>query len=225
MATSDRQFKRAAYEQLARIGKALSSGPRLEILDTLCQGPLGVEAIARRVGQSVANTSHHLQQLRRARLVDAERRGVQVTYSLADDQVCELFGAVRRLAESRLLEVEQLTKAYLHERGELEGVDRNELADRVRRGTVTVLDVRPVDEFRAGHIPGALSVPIDELERRLAELPRDREIVAYCRGPYCLMSLDAVQRLRAQGLTAHRLDDGLPDWRARGFELSVGDSA
>lgn len=221
MPGSARQFKDAIYGQLARIGKALASGSRLELLDVLCQGPYTVEALARQVGQSVANTSHHLQVLRRAGLVAAERSGVYVRYRLTDDDVCALFGALRRLAESRLLEIEDVTRRYLEARGALEPVSREDLVARVRSGEVTVLDVRPAEEFRAGHIPGAVSVPLDQLEQRLAELPRDREVVAYCRGPYCVMALDAVEKLRAEGFEAVRLEDGVPDWRARGLPVAV----
>lgn len=222
MSTSSRRFKDAIYEQLARVGKAVSSGPRLEILDILCQGPRTVEVLAGQVGQSVANTSHHLQVLRRARLVDAQKDGVRVTYRLAGDDVCAFFSALRRLAESRLLEIQEVTRQFLQDRQAMEAVDRQALVARVRRGEVTVLDVRPQEEFRAGHIPGAISVPLAELERRLADLPRGRQIVAYCRGPYCVMALDAVERLRAHGFDAVRMDEGVPDWRARGLPVEVG---
>lgn len=221
MTSSNRQFKDAIYEQFARIGKSLASGPRLEILDILCQGPRSVDVLARQVGQSVANTSHHLQVLRRARLVDAEKEGVHVTYRLADEEVCAFFRALRGLAESRLLEVEQVTRQFLEARGSMEPVDRVGLVARVRSGAVTVLDVRPAEEYRAGHIPGALSVPLEELERRLAELPRDREVVAYCRGPYCVMAIDAVELLRKKGFKAHRMEQGVADWRAHGWRIEA----
>ena len=221
---SSRGFKQTAYGQLARIGQAMASGPRLEILDALCQAPSGVEALAGRVGQSVANTSHHLQVLRRARLVEAEKKGVRVTYRVADDEVAALFGGLRRLAEGRLLEIDEITRRFAAGPGEIEAVSREALVERVRSGEVTVLDVRPEAEYRAGHIPGAVSVPLDDLELRLAELPTDREVVAYCRGPYCLMSADAVRLLRASGRVAHRLDDGLPDWRSRGLAVALGDT-
>lgn len=221
MTTSTRRFKDAIYEQLARIGKSLGSGPRLEILDILCQGPRTVEALAKQVGQSVANTSHHLQVLRRARLVEAEKEGVHVTYRLADEEVCAFFRALRGLAESRLLEIEQVTREFRQARGSLEPVDRDALVARVRSGAVTLLDVRPVEEFRAGHLPGAVSVPLGDLERRLAELPRDREVVAYCRGPYCVLAVEAVELLRARGFDAIRMEEGVPDWRARGLPVEV----
>lgn len=219
--TSARVWKTGIYGQLARIGTALASGPRLEILDLLCQGPRTVDAIAGEVGQSIANTSHHLQALRRARLVEGEKSGTHVLYRLADDGVCELYRSLRRLAESRLLEIQKVTREYLDERGALEPVDVEALITRVRRGEVTVLDVRPVEEYDAGHIPGALSVPLAELRRRIRELPRRREIVAYCRGPYCVLAIEAVEVLRRKGFKAIRLEEGVPDWRARGFPVEV----
>jgi rhodanese-related sulfurtransferase len=220
---SNRQFKDAVYEQLGRIGKAVASPRRLELLDLLCQGPRTVEALAGAVDQSLANTSQHLQVLRRARLVEAERDGVFVRYRLADEMVCDFFRSLRRLAEARLAEVERTTREFLEERGSMEPVDRDALLGRMRRGEVTVLDVRPPEEYRAGHIPGALSVPVDELDRRLADLPRDREIVVYCRGPYCVLAVEAVELLRRRGFDAVRLEDGIPDWRARGLPIATGE--
>ena len=224
MRTSSRQYKNAIYEQFGRIGKALASPLRLELLDVICQGPRTVETLSREVGHSVANTSHHLQILRRAHLLETENEGVFVKYRLADDEVCDFFRALRGLAESRLAEIERVTREYYDKRDAMEPVDREELLERVRRGQVTVLDVRPGEEYRAGHIPGAISIPISELKQRLAELPRDREIVAYCRGPYCVMSLDAIDVLRAHGFQAVQLKDGIPDWRAMGYEVATGDS-
>lgn len=221
MTKKNRPFKDAIYEQIARIGKSLGSGPRLEILDLLCQGPRTVEVLAGQTGQSVANTSRHLQVLRRARLVEAERDGVHVRYRLADEEVCTFFRALRALAEARLFEIEQITRTFLESRNALEPVDRSRLVERVRTGVVTVLDVRPPEEYEAGHIPGAVSVPLSELERRLAELPRDREIVAYCRGPYCVMALEAVEVLRSHGFEAVRMEEGVPDWRARGLPVEA----
>lgn len=219
--TSSRKFKNAVYEQIARIGKSLANAPRLEILDLLCQGPRTVEVIADQIGQSVANTSHHLQVLRRARLIEAEKQGTHVTYSLADVEVCAFFLSLRGLAESRLLEIEQVTRQFLEERDIMEAVDRESLVERVRNGEVTVLDVRPVEEYQAGHIPGAMSVPLDELKQKLADLPRDREIIAYCRGPYCVLAIKAVELLRQSGFKAERLSEGLPDWRARGLPVEI----
>jgi rhodanese-related sulfurtransferase/DNA-binding MarR family transcriptional regulator len=221
MTRKNRPFKDTIYEQLARIGKSLGSGPRLEILDLLCQGARTVEVLAEQAGQSVANTSRHLQVLRRARLVEAERDGVHIRYRLADEEVCTFFQALRRLAESRLLEIEQITRTFLESRNALEPVDRSRLVERVRTGVVTVLDVRPPEEYQAGHIPGAVSVPLSELERRLSEVPRDREVVAYCRGPYCVMAIEAVELLRAHGFEATRMEEGVPDWRARGLPVEA----
>jgi len=216
-----RFFKDSIYEQLARIGKTVSSPRRLELLDLLCQTPRTVEALAREANQSIANTSQHLQVLRAARLVEAEKKGLFVTYRLADPAVGEFFRSLRLLAESRLAEIEQVTRDYLKGRSGMEGVDREALLERVRRGEVVVLDVRPSEEYQAGHIPGALSVPLKELESRLEGLPADQEIVAYCRGPYCLLAVEAVERLRARGFKATRLDESVSDWRARGFEVEA----
>lgn len=221
--SSGRRFKNAIYDQFARIAKGLASPRRLELLDLLCQGPRTVETLAREAGQSIANTSQHLQVMRAARLVAAEKEGQYVTYGLADNEVCDFFQSLRHLAESRLAEVERVTRDFLQERGQMEPVDRVALIERVRAGAVTVLDVRPPEEYRAGHIPGAISVPLSELKHRLAELPRDREIVAYCRGPYCVLAVEAVDMLRAHGFKALRLEDGVPDWRAQGFRVAVGE--
>ena len=225
MSGSDkRHFKDAIYGQFARIGKAVSAPKRLELLDLLCQGPRTVEALAAEAALSVANASQHLQVLRAARLVEAEKRGLYVEYRLADDQVCRFFRELRVVAETRLAEVEQVTRAYMTERGAMEAVEGDELLRRVRDGEVTVLDVRPVEEFRAGHIPGALSVPLSELRKRIAELPRRREIVAYCRGPYCVMAIEAVEVLRKKGFRAHRIEQGVVDWRARGWRVEKGEA-
>lgn len=221
MTSSSRRFKDAIYEQLGRVGKALSSPRRLEILDLLCQGPRTVEALAREAGQPIANTSQHLQVLRAARLVESEKHGLFVTYRLADEKVCALYRELRTLAESRLYEIQAVTRQFLEERGEMEPVDRDALASRVRSGEVTVLDVRPLEEFEAGHIPGAVSVPLADLEMRLAELPREREVVAYCRGPYCVLAVKAVEVLRARGYRAIRMEEGVPDWRARGLPVEA----
>jgi rhodanese-related sulfurtransferase/DNA-binding MarR family transcriptional regulator len=221
MSTTARRYKDAIYEQLARIGKAVGSARRLELLDLLCQGPRTVDALARQAGLSLANASHHLQVLRAARLVEAEKDGVFVTYRLADDEVCAFFQALRTLAESRLAEIERVQRAFLAGREGMEAVDREALLARVRSGEVTVLDVRPREEYQAGHIPGAISVPLDELEQHLAELPRGREVVAYCRGPYCVLAVEAVERLRSAGFSAVRLEDGVVEWRARGLEVEA----
>ncbi len=219
MTASQRRFKDAIYAQFARVGKAFAAPRRLELLDLLCQGPRTVEALAGQAAISVANASQHLQVLRGARLVVAEKQGLYVEYRLADDEVARFFVALRGLAEYRLAEVEQVTRDYLEARGVMEGVAGDELLRRVRSGEVTVLDVRPAEEYRAGHIPGALSVPVSELKARLHELPRDREVVAYCRGPYCVMAVEAVALLRKRGFRAHRLEHGVADWRARGWRV------
>ncbi len=219
MAVAGRRFKDAVYEQFSRVGKAVSAPKRLEILDLLCQGPRTVEALADQVAISVANASQHLQVLRAARLVDTEKKGLYVEYRLADDQVCRFLQALRQLAESRLAEVEQVTRQYLEERGAMEGVHGDELLRRVRHGEVTILDVRPPEEFRAGHIPGALSVPLAELKKRLTGLPKDRDVVAYCRGPYCVMAIEAVAILRKKGFRAYRMEQGVVEWRASGGRI------
>jgi rhodanese-related sulfurtransferase len=223
MRSRNRRFKTAIYEQFARIGKAISNPARLELLDLLCQGPRTVEALAKEANLGLANTSQHLKALRVARLVEAEKSGLYVTYRLADEQVCQFFRSLRNLAESRLVEVREITREFLAERQGLEPVDREALLARVRAGEVTVLDVRPAEEYRAGHLPGALSVPLKELERRLSELPRDRDIVAYCRGPYCVLAVEAVELLRARGFSAFRLEQGVQDWRAEGLPVFAGE--
>jgi rhodanese-related sulfurtransferase len=222
--TRTRSLKAAVYEQIARIGQAASSPGRLELLDLLSQGPRTVEALAQQAGRSVAATSHHLQVLRRARLVAADKHGLYVTYRLADPQVEGFLLEMRHLAESRLTEIQHITRTFLASRRGLEPVDNEELARRVRSGDVTVIDVRPREEYAAAHLPGAISVPLGELPRRLAELRKRREIVAYCRGPYCVMALDAVDLLRRRGFRASRLDHGVAEWRARGWRVEAGDN-
>lgn len=223
--TPRNSLKGPIYEQIARIGKATASPGRLELLDLLTQGPRTVEALAAQIGQSVANTSHHLQVLRRARLVDSEKAGLHVTYRLADSQVGTFFLQLRTLATSRLAEIEQMSRQYLEERGALEGVDDDELLRRVRTGAVTVIDVRPREEYLAGHIPGAISLPVAELKKRVVRLSKKRDIVAYCRGPYCVMALDAVDILRRKGFRAHRMEHGVLEWRARGWRIETGGEA
>jgi rhodanese-related sulfurtransferase len=214
-----RRFKDEVFEQFARIGKALSSPKRLELLDVLCQGPRTVEVLAEQTSMSVANASQHLKALRAARLVEASKDGLYVTYRLAGPDVCAFYVHLRALAESRLAEVEAISRTYLAERGALESVDRDELLRRALEGEVTVLDVRPAQEYAAGHLPGARSVPLNELEDAIADLPADRDVVAYCRGPYCVLAIEAVSRLRARGLRAHRLEQGPPDWQVAGIRL------
>ena len=217
----NRQFKNAIYEQFSRIGKAVSSPKRLELLDLLCQGEKTVETLSQETGLTVANTSQHLQTLRAARLVDAEKEGLYVKYRLADQMVCEFFRSMRVLAENRLAEVEMIKRHFLEGREGMEPINRNDLLKRVINGAVTVLDVRPAEEYRAGHIPGALSVPLSRLKELLTKLPRDQEIVAYCRGPYCVLAVQAVEMLRKQGFKAIRLEEGIQDWLAMGLTLEV----
>lgn len=225
MTTPHRRFKDAIYEQFARLGKAISAPKRLELLDLLCQGPRTVEALAEQAAISVANASQHLQVLRAARLVDAEKKGFYVEYRLADDEVCRFFFALRGLAEARLAEVDQVAREYFDERGAMEAVEGDELMRRVKSGEVTVLDVRPTQEYRAGHVPGAISIPASELDARLKELPRGRPVVAYCRGPYCVMALDAVELLRKKGFDAERMEQGVVEWRARGWRIERGEAS
>ncbi|MFN7970911.1 MAG: metalloregulator ArsR/SmtB family transcription factor [Acidobacteriota bacterium] len=219
-----RRFKNMVYEQVARIGKAVASPTRLELLDLLCQGPRSVEELARQSGQSVANTSQHLKALRGARLVDSEKDGLFVTYRLAAPDVGAFFLALRGLAEGRLAEIERVTREFLAGREGMEPVDREALVRRVRSGDVLVIDVRPAEEYHAGHIPGARSLPLSELKRQLKDLPRGKDIVAYCRGPYCVLAVHAVDLLRKRGYRAWRLDDGVLDWQARGFRVATGSS-
>jgi rhodanese-related sulfurtransferase len=221
MTTAHRRFKDGIYEQLARLGKAVSAPKRLELLDLLCQSPRTVEALADQAGISIANASQHLQVLRAARLVDAEKKGLYVEYRLADDDVCRFYVGLRGLAEKQLADIDRVTREYFEARGAMEAVEGDELLRRAKRGEVTVLDVRPSEEYRAGHIPGALSVPIDELEARVDELPRGREVIAYCRGPYCVMAVEAVELLRKRGFEASRMEHGIADWRARGWRVAT----
>src|SRR5918993_174877 len=218
-AATHREFKDRLFEQFARVGKALASPKRLEIVDLLAQGERTVEEIARETAMSVASASQHLQALKGARMVEARREGLYMHYRLADEDVFRTWQAVRALAESRLSEVDGVVEAYLVDRDALEAVESEDLLERLRDGSVVVLDVRPEEEYRAGHIPGALSVPVDALEDALKTLPGDREVVAYCRGPYCVFSDEAVAFLRARGYRARRLRQGLPDWRAAGMPV------
>lgn len=215
-------MKKELYEQLARLGKAVASAARLELIDLLCQGPRTVEALAHEAELTVANTSQHLRILHAARLVETEKTGLYVTYRLADGAVGEFFQDLRSLGEKRLAEVEVILRQFREAPESLEPVKKKALLGRIRSGDVILLDVRPAEEYRAAHIPGAVSVPLEELTRRLSRLPRDKEIVAYCRGPYCVLAIAAVKKLRARGFSAARLEDGIPEWRAQGFPLVAG---
>jgi rhodanese-related sulfurtransferase len=219
---ADRAAKDALFEALAEVAKALASGRRVEIVDVLAQGERSVDEVAAEIGQSIANTSHHLRTLARARLLRSRRNGTRIYYALASDAVAELWSAVRSVGATHVAEVEQLASAYLGDRDGLEAIGRDELDGRLRRGDVTVIDVRPAAEFASGHIAGARSVPVDELERRLHELSHDTDVVAYCRGPYCVYADDAVRMLRRRGFAAHRLEEGFPEWKRAGLPVEVG---
>ena len=211
--------KRDVFANLARIGTALSSAVRLEFLELLAQGERSVDQLATLTGASVANTSQHLQKLKAAGLILGRKEGQYVFYRLAGDEVVGLLSALGKAGEAYLAEVERTVRLYFAAKDDLEPVPAHELLDRAKRGLVTVLDVRPPEEFAAGHLPGAVNIPVNELEKRLAELPKRKEVVAYCRGPYCLMSYDAVALLRRKGLKARRLEDGLPEWRHAGLPV------
>ena len=217
-----REFKDALYAQFARIGHALASPKRIELLDLLGQGEKTVEALAEQVATPIKNTSAHLRVLRQARLVETRRDGTYVCYRLADDDVFRLVRTFETLGHSRLADVQQVVQSYLDGHDDLEPVTFKELRRLMREDDVTVVDVRPAEEYEAGHIPGALSVPVPELKRRLRELPKGREVIAYCRGRYCVYSLDAVTLLRKHGYRARRAHEGLPDWRAAGLPVEIG---
>ncbi|MBF0632029.1 MAG: metalloregulator ArsR/SmtB family transcription factor [Magnetococcales bacterium] len=210
---SSTSFKKELFDHLARIGKAVGQGHRLALLEYLAQGARTVESLAQLSGLSVANTSKHLQTLRQAGLVTAHKEGVYVHYALGDPAVVTLLSVVRGIAERRLGEVEELVRDYLLTRDAMEPIPRRELLERMKEGTVTVLDVRPPEEYAAGHLPKAFNIPLRELERRLHELPPGCEVVAYCRGAYCVLSFEAVARLREQGFRARRLEEGFPEWK------------
>jgi rhodanese-related sulfurtransferase/DNA-binding transcriptional ArsR family regulator len=220
MPSSSRQFKDTLYQQFARVGKAVAAPKRMELLDILCQGPRTVEVLAQQAEISVANASQHLQVLRAARLVDAEKMGLYVEYRIADEEVLRFFVALRELAGNRLAEIETVTRQFFENRTDMEAIESQELSRRVKAGEVIVLDVRPSEEYRAGHIPKAISIPVNELKNRLGELPGGKLIIAYCRGPYCVMSLEAVEILRNSGRDAQRLKDGVPEWIAHGFRVA-----
>ena len=216
-----RAFKDTVYEHFARITKALASPVRLEIVDVLAQGERSVDALAREVGQSLANASQHLKTLKEARIVEARREGVRVLYRLADPHVVEVWRTVRTLGERQLAEIDRTVAAYLGDPAGFESITAAALLQRLETGDVVLIDVRPEEEFRAGHIPGARSIPVGQLAARLAELPLEATVVAYCRGPYCVMSYDALALLKAHGRRGVRLAEGLPDWRAAGHAVAV----
>ncbi len=215
--------KTELFDQFARIGKVLASRSRLLLLDLLSQGEKAVETLAEQAGLTVPNTSNHLRELRGASLVRTRRAGQHMYYRLASPAVRELLRSLQDVAHENLAEVRELVSDFYEDPDGLEAVDVETLGRRVQEGEVVVLDVRPPDEYAAGHIPGAVSLPISELEERLRDLPRDREIVAYCRGPYCLFSREAVERLRSHGLRARRMEEGVADWEERGFPVASGE--
>jgi rhodanese-related sulfurtransferase/DNA-binding transcriptional ArsR family regulator len=222
MGITHREFKDRLYGHLARLGKALSSPHRLEMLELLAQGERTVDSLATEIGLSIANTSQHLQALRQAALVDSRKDGLFVHYRLADPDVFELSKVIRSVAERRLAELDRLVQEHFADRRDAEPVPLDELLKRARSKQVVILDTRPVGEYISGHIPGALSVPIDDLQRRLKELTKGKEYVAYCRGPYCVYADRAVEILQAHGRRARRLVEGFPEWRSAGFPVSEG---
>lgn len=217
----NRHFKNEIYEQFSRIGKAVSSPKRLELLDILCQGERTVEKLAHETALTVANTSQHLQVLKNCRLVEQEKKGLYVFYRPAP-MVCEFFFAMRRIAENRIVEIEQIKRIYLDGKKGMEPVDRDTLIERIQNEDVILLDVRPPEEFIANHIAGAISVPLKDLGLMLSKLPKDKAIVAYCRGPYCVLSVEAVEELNRKGYHAVRLEEGVQDWNALGLPIASG---
>lgn len=211
--------KERLYQAIGRVAAALGSAGRLQLLEFVAQGERSVDALAAMTGLSVANTSKHLQALRQSGLVNARKEGLRVYYSLAGDDVSLLLASLRGVAEHRAADVDKLLQTWLAHRDELDAVPAREVLRRLKNGLVTVLDVRPAEEFASGHLPGAINVPVDKLETYLAKLPRRKEVIAYCRGPYCLMSFEAVQKLRKRGFKAKRLADGFPEWRAAGLPV------
>lgn len=212
-------FKKALFEQFAQIAKAMSSGNRLEMLEFLAQCEYSVEDLSKVMSLSVANTSHHLQQLRHAGLVTTRKEGQRVFYRLNGEDVIELVGSLRHVAERHLAEMHQLVNTYLTTKDGMEPIPRDELMQRAKEGSATILDVRPPGEYAAGHLPGAVNVPLAELEQHLAEFDPNQEIVAYCRGPYCVLAFEAVKMLRGKGFSVRRLQDGYPEWKSAGLPV------
>ena len=216
----DRLAKDALFDAFAEVARALSSGRRAEIVDVLAQGERSVEDLAGEIGQTMANTSHHLRALTRAGLLTSRREGTRIFYGLASEQVTAFWEALRDVAADRVAGFERLAASYLGDRSQLEAISRAELGRRLRRGDVVVLDVRPATEYDAGHIAGARSIPIRELQRHLREIPKDKDVVAYCRGPYCVYADDAVRELNRRGFRARRLEDGFPEWQHAGLPVN-----
>ncbi len=218
-------FKQELFSQFARVGKALSNGNRLELLEFLAQGERSVEQLSKVAGLTVANTSQHLQQLRHAGMVSCRKEGLKVYYSISGDDVIHLLDALRAVAERHVSDVQHLVNTFLTVKDDLEPIPRSELLERARDGLVTVLDVRPPEEYAAGHVPGAVNIPLQELEQRLGELGKEQEVVAYCRGPHCVLAFDAVARLREKGMKARRLEDGYPEWKIAGLPVEESQPA
>ena len=218
---SGSHFKHNLFTQFARVGKAFGNGNRLELLEYLAQGERSVDELSKVSGLTIANTSQHLQQLRQSGLVSSRKEGLKVFYMLSGDDVVSLLDALRGVAQRHVADVERLVNSYLTVKDDLEPLPRHELLERVREGLVTVLDVRPPEEYAAGHVPSAVNVPLNELEQYLKALSPEQEIVAYCRGPHCVLAFDAVAQLREKGLRARRLEDGYPEWKTAGFPVEV----
>lgn len=212
-----REFKDLIFQQFSNIATAFSSPKRLEIIDILAQGEKDVETLSKQISAKLANTSRHLQILKNARLVDSRRYGTRIYYKLSDKKVYDCWKGLQSLAESRVLEIREVVKEFLYEKNALDFMSREELKARIKNEDIILLDVRPVDEFNTGHIPGALSVPLSELKDRLNDISIDSKIVAYCRGPYCILSLEAINILKNEGYNAIRLEEGLPEWREAGL--------
>jgi rhodanese-related sulfurtransferase/DNA-binding transcriptional ArsR family regulator len=217
-------FKHDLFAQFARVGKALSNGNRLELLEFLAQGERSVEQLSTVAGLTVANTSQHLQQLRHAGMVSCRKEGLKVYYSISGDDIIILLGALRAVAERHVTDVQYLVNTYLTVKDQLEPIPRAELLERARAGLITVLDVRPSEEYAAGHIPGAVNVPLKELEKWIKKLDKNQQIVAYCRGPHCVLAFDAVARLREKGIKARRMEDGYPEWKTAGLPVEESQS-
>lgn len=214
-------FKQDLFTQFARVGKALSNGNRLELLEFLAQGERSVDELAGVAGLTIGNTSQHLQHLRQAGLVTSRKEGLKVFYRISGDDVLDMLNALRAVAERHVADVERLINSYLTVKDDLEPIPREELLNRARDGLVTVIDVRPAEEYAAGHVPGALNIPLDSLESHLKDLNTDKEIVAYCRGPHCVLAFDAVEQLRKRGIKARRLEDGYPEWKLAGLPVEL----
>jgi rhodanese-related sulfurtransferase/DNA-binding transcriptional ArsR family regulator len=218
---SNGNFKQDLFTEFARVGKAISNGNRLELLEFLAQGERAVDELSKVSGITVANTSQHLQQLRQAGLVVSRKQGLKVYYSISSDKVIALLDILREVAETHVADVERLVNSFLTVKDSLEPIPRDELLERVRDNLVTVLDVRPVEEFASGHVPGAVNVPLSELEEFLSTIDSDKEVIAYCRGPHCILAFDAVERLRAKGFNARRMEDGFPEWKVSGLPVET----